>query len=92
MCLLPGTEIAFEENIQLAGGTFTSKELPHKTAVFAQYDKDQLRVHHDYLEFADGSKVLLHALAEGQKATVLQLPAQPKTKEEAEFQRRAEYV
>jgi hypothetical protein len=36
-------------------------------------------VHHDALEFADGTCVLLTDLLDGQEATVLQLPAQPKT-------------
>ena len=34
--------------------------------------------HHDALEFPDGQVVLLTHLREGQRATVLQLPAQPK--------------
>jgi hypothetical protein len=38
--------------------------------------------HHDALEFPDGQVVLLTHLREGQRATVLQLPAQ--TKEQAE--------
>ena len=35
--------------------------------------------HHDALEFPDGQIVLLTHLRAGQQATVLQLPAQPKT-------------
>ena len=41
---------------------------------------------------ADGNIVLLTQLWEGQKATVLQLPAQPTTPAELEMQRRAEYI
>jgi hypothetical protein len=44
------------------------------------------------LEFADGQIVLLTLLAEGQQATVLQLPADPKTADEREKQKRATYV
>ena len=33
-------------------------------------------VHHDVLEFPDGQVVLLTRLIEGQRATVLQLPAE----------------
>jgi len=40
----------------------------------------------------DGQQVLLTQLAEGQNATVLQLPADPRTEEEAAEQERAEYV
>jgi hypothetical protein len=36
-------------------------------------------VHHDALEFADGKVVLVTRLREGQKATVLQLPANERT-------------
>jgi two-component system, cell cycle response regulator DivK len=46
----------------------------------------------DALEFPDGQIVLLTFLREGQPATVLQLPAEPKTASEAEAQRRATYV
>jgi hypothetical protein len=50
------------------------------------------RVHHDALEFPDGACVLLTDLLEGQEATVLQLPAQPKTPAEEAAQRRVVYV
>jgi hypothetical protein len=44
------------------------------------------------LEMPDGQQVLLTLLEEGQNATVLQLPAAPRTAKEAEEQKRAEYV
>jgi len=50
------------------------------------------RVHHDTLEFPDGQTVLLTHVCVGQKATVLQLPAQPKTAAEADAQKRVAYV
>jgi hypothetical protein len=40
----------------------------------------------------DGQQILLTELSEGQNATVLQLPAAPKTEKETEEQKRAEYV
>ena len=46
--------------------------------------QDKIAVHHDALEFPDGQVVLLTVLDEGQQATVLQLPAEPKTAAEAE--------
>jgi hypothetical protein len=61
-------------------------------AVFRQIDKDVPHVHHDALEFPDGTLVLLTDLHEGQQATVLQLPAQPKTPAEAKAQTRVLYV
>ena len=43
-------------------------------------------------EFADGTCVLLTDLLDGQEATVLQLPAQPKTPAEEAAQKRVTYV
>jgi hypothetical protein len=48
--------------------------------------------HHDALEFPDGQTVLLTYLRAGQRATVLQLPAQPATAAEADAQKRVTYV
>ncbi len=44
------------------------------------------------LEFPDGTIVLLTRLCQGQQATVLQLPAAPRTAEEAEEQKRVAVV
>jgi hypothetical protein len=68
------------------------KRIKHKTAIFRQINKDQPRAHHDALEFPDGMTVLLTELRDGQRATVLQLPAQPKTPAEAQAQERVAYV
>jgi hypothetical protein len=64
----------------------------HKTAIFRQINKEKVATHHDALEFPDGQVVLLTSLCEGQQATVLQLPAEPKTGVEFEAQRRAAYA
>jgi hypothetical protein len=64
----------------------------HKTAIFRQINKDKVATHHDALEFPNGQIVLLTSLNEDQQATVLQLPAEPKTAVEVEAQRRAAYV
>lgn len=45
-------------------------------------------MHHDALELPDGQTVLLTFLHEGQEATVLQLPAAPRTEAEARSQQR----
>ena len=68
------------------------KVIDHKTAIFRQINKDRVVAHHDALEFPDGQLVLLTCLSEGQQATVLQLPAAPKTVVESEAQRRAAYI
>ena len=93
VCLKPGTELVFAKNVKvrqpwddsfisflrnlfrlnydIVGGT---------TAIFKQVEG----LHHDALEFPNGSIVLLTKLMTGQKATVLQLPVKetPKVVEE----------
>ena len=95
VCVLPGTELAFDASVvfrpvRLLG--WDRKELEHRTAIFRQTNKQEQRAHHDALEFPDGQLVLLTSLHEGQKAVVLQLPAQPTTASETESQRRAAYA
>ena len=95
VCVLPGTELSFTSEVTCQPtGLFTwrSKVINHTTAIFRQVNKQRLAAHHDALEFADGQIVLLTSLSEGQQATVLQLPAEPKTVVEFEAQRRAAYV
>ena len=95
VCVLPGTELSFAEEVKcLPTGlmAWRDKVIEHKTAIFRQINKDRVVAHHDALEFPDGQIVLLTCLSEGQQATVLQLPAEPKTVVESEAQRRAAYV
>jgi hypothetical protein len=98
VCLLPGTEVAFENEVKCehALGFFPIlkpvKKVGQKVARFRQVKKDQPHVHHDALEFPDGQIVLLTKLCEGQHAIVLQLPAVPRTAEEAEEQKRVAVV
>ena len=97
VCILPGTELAFSDEVQCAPAAFgftswRTKTVNFKTAIFRQVNKGMPRVHHDALEFPDGTCVLLTDLREGQEATVLQLPAQPKTPAEEAAQKRVTYV
>jgi hypothetical protein len=94
VCILPGTELGFDKAIKLrwSYNEGTRFEGQFTTAIFRQRDKDKPNVHHDVLEMPDGQQVLLTHLEEGQNATVLQLPAAPKTEKEADEQKRAEYV
>lgn len=92
VCVLPGTELAFSEDVVIDMMGSESKKIAFKTAIFRQVDKEQPYRHHDAIEFPDGEMVLLTRLAEGQAATVLQLPAKPVTAAEAEAQKRAEYA
>ena len=77
VCLLPGTELAFEKDVAYhhAIGMFRDRKLAQKVARFQQVNKDRPAVNHDALEFPNGQIVLLTRLCEGQHATVLQLPA-----------------
>lgn len=93
VCVMPGTELAFADNIKTGncwGPFFGDKERAHKTARFRQINLEQTHAHHDALELPDGEVVLLHDLKVGQTATVLQLPAAPRTEEEAKAQQRLE--
>jgi hypothetical protein len=83
VCLLPGTEVGFEREVEreLTGFQliFLRRRrgpIPHKVARFRQVNKENPCTHHDALEFPDGETVLLTHLRAGQRATVLQLPAQ----------------
>ena len=86
VCLLPGTELAFEKEVECASRSiFRSRHnLGHKVARFRQVNMDEPNVHHDALEFPDGQIILLTTLCEGQRATVLQLPASPHAPAERE--------
>ena len=95
VCVRPGTELSFArevtcQSIGMLG--WRDKVIKHKTAIFRQINKERVAAHHDALEFPDGRIVLLTCLREGQEATVLQLPAQPRTAVESEAQQRAAYA
>src|SRR6516165_2762195 len=95
VCVRPGTELSFAREVMCQPiGIFgwQDKVIRHNTAIFRQINKEKLAAHHDALEFPDGKIVLLTCLSEGQQATVLQLPAEPKTVVESEAQRRVAYV
>jgi hypothetical protein len=98
VCLLPGTEVAFDKEVECERPLGflpilkPVKKVGEKVARFRQVKKDQPHVHHDALEFPDGQIVLLTKLCEGQHAIVLQLPAAPRTEEEAEEQKRVAVV
>lgn len=77
VCLLPGTEVAFENEVQYdrAFSLFGKARIEHKVARFRQVNMDDPHVHHDALEFPGGQIVMVTRLIPGQRATVLQLPA-----------------
>lgn len=79
ICLLPGTELAFEGPIEYerALSLFGRARVEHRVARFRQLNMDDPHVHHDALEFPGGQIVMLTRLIPGQRASVLQLPAGP---------------
>lgn len=80
VCLMPGTEIAFEKEAQIRHPfaflfpRLQVGNLGSTVARFRHVNLDQPQTHHDALEFANGRIVLLTQLRPGQRATVLQLP------------------
>ena len=85
VCLLPGTEVAFERDVECDGAFrfFRGRSLKQKLARFRQINLDEPTMHHDALEFPDGEIVLVTELRERQHATVLQLPAPERAPSEA---------
>ncbi len=85
VCLLPGTELAFQEVVRYKPRLefFGHQKIEQRVARFRKIDSHDPHAHHDALEFPGGDVVLLTRLIEGQRATVLQLPAAPRVKVEA---------
>lgn len=95
VCVIPGTEIAFDAPIQTANSVWenlTTKTHDYSVGIFRQVDKDVPMRHHDALELPNGETILLNSLVTGQVATVLQLPASPKNEVEEKEQQRLEIV
>ncbi len=95
VCILPGTELAFDQDIVCLPASlfrWKPKTIHHRTAIFRQVNKHKPAAHHDALEFPDGRTVLLTQLRDGQEATVLQLPARSTSAAEVAAQKRVVYV
>ena len=94
VCLLPGTEIAFEKELECERTfrVFQKQTLKGTVAQFRQINMDQPMTHHDALELPSGQIVLLTRLCEGQHATVLQLPAVTRMVRKVEEQRKVSGV
>lgn len=93
VCLLPGTEVGFDSEVereptgfQLAFFWRRREPIRHKVARFRQINTENKCTHHDALEFPDGQIILLTHLRAGQHATVLQLPAQARSPASARAQ------
>src|SRR6516164_3817087 len=68
VCLLPGTELAFEKEVECDSPVWFlwTRISPHKVARFQQVNLSRPNIHHDALEFPDGKTVLVTDLCEGQ--------------------------
>jgi hypothetical protein len=76
VCVLPGTELSFSDNVRrIRPWPWSKNVINHKTAIFRQLNRGNSNAHHDALEFPDGQIVLLTELKAGQEGAVLQLPA-----------------
>jgi hypothetical protein len=97
VCLLPGTELVFEADVQHQLAWLTAVffgwerwSVGYKVGRFREINLDNPATHHDAVEFPDGQVVLLTCLRPGQHATVLQLPAAAYASPAAKTQERAE--
>jgi len=75
--MLPGTELAFAENVRYDSRWIWTKSANFRVGKFGAIEPDVPHRHHDAIEFPDGNTVLVTQLCEGQRATVLQLPVRP---------------
>jgi hypothetical protein len=74
VCLLPGTELAFEHEVRYNRFWLSTKSAGFRVARFCRIEPRAQDQHHDALAFPDGNVVLVNLLSEGQHARVLQLP------------------
>ena len=74
VCLLPGTELAFAEEVRYDNRWIWTRTINSRVGKFGKIDPQVAERHHDAIEFPDGNYVLVTQLVEGQRVTVLQLP------------------
>lgn len=75
VCLTPGTELGFAQEIRYYRRWFWPAKADFSVAKFCQVASTTYEPHKDALEFPDGRTVLVTNLVRGQRAQVLQLPA-----------------
>jgi hypothetical protein len=76
VCLLPGTEVVFDQDVKYAHPLvwFRNRTIKEKVARFRQVNLDNSQTHHDAMEFPSGRLIMVTRLTENQRLTVLQLP------------------
>src|SRR5246127_2954837 len=83
VCMLPGTELAFNEDVKYDNRWIWTRSIASRVGKFGKIDPHVPDRHHDAIEFPDGKYVLVTQLVEGQRATVLQLPVTESASEPA---------
>jgi hypothetical protein len=78
VCLLPGTELAFERDVRYDRHWLSTRSTGFSVARFCEIEPGASRQHHEALSFPDGKTILVDLLSEGQHARVLQLPVTPR--------------
>src|ERR1700724_4624584 len=71
--MLPGTELAFAENVRYDNRWIWTKTVNFRVGKFGEIEPDVPHRHHDEIEFPDGSHVLETQLCAGQRVTVPQV-------------------
>jgi hypothetical protein len=84
VCLLPGTELAFDGEVRYYRNWLSTRSTGFNVARFCAIEPGASHQHHDALSFPDGKTVLLNLLSEGQHARVLQLPVVPRQQQGAD--------
>jgi hypothetical protein len=74
VCLLPGTELAFDQEVKFNRHWLSTRRTGFSVARFCKIEQRAPEQHRDALCFPDGSTVLVNVLSEGQYARVIQLP------------------
>ena len=82
VCLLPGTELAFDREIECTRALFFTRRMGASTARFRQLEIHDS--HRDALELPDGRIVMVTDLKPNQHASVLQLPVTARTPSQAD--------
>src|SRR3954447_24188210 len=83
VCMLPGTELAFAEDVKYDNRWIWTRSVGYSVGKFNTIDPHIRERHHDAIEFPDGSHVLVTQLCEGQRVTVLQMPVTHEVAERA---------
>src|SRR3982074_3855634 len=73
VCMLPGTELAFADNVKYDNRWIWTKAINSRVEKFGAIEPEVPHRHHDAIELTHGSRVLVTQLCEGQRVTVLPL-------------------